>query len=162
MTLALNWHSGLWCCITITGLASKCYVVQKILSGHTFTNIWTFTVILTFTAVIPFYHRILLLMMLYCQTKIGCKQTNSLEDIVKIVIFWLYKLSLWPWHWRQWTNFSARHIASSSLYTTIPNLLKKWSSGSGDTEQIQSDTWHFNLNAVIPFFHRTLQLMMLY
>ena len=29
--------------------------------------------------------------MLYYQTKFGCEQTSSLEDIVKIVIFWLYK-----------------------------------------------------------------------
>ena len=29
-------------------------------------------------------------MMLYCQTKFGCKWTSSLEDIVEIVIFCLF------------------------------------------------------------------------
>ena len=32
-------HSGIWCYTTISGLATKCSVVQKILSGQTFTNI---------------------------------------------------------------------------------------------------------------------------
>ena len=32
-------------------------------------------------------------MMLHYQTKFNCKPTSSLEDIVKIVIFWLNKLS---------------------------------------------------------------------
>ena len=32
-------HSGLQCCITIPGLATKCSVVQKISSEQTFTNI---------------------------------------------------------------------------------------------------------------------------
>ena len=34
------------------------------------------------------------------QTEFSCKRTSSLEDIVDIVIFWWYKPSLWPWHWR--------------------------------------------------------------
>ena len=32
-------HSGLWFCITTPGLVKKCSVVQKILSGQTFTDI---------------------------------------------------------------------------------------------------------------------------
>ena len=31
--------------------------------------------------------------MLYYQTKFACKPTSSREDIVEIVIFWLYKPS---------------------------------------------------------------------
>ena len=38
-----------------------------------------------------FLHRTILLMMLYYQTKFGCKWTSSSEDIVEIVIFLLYK-----------------------------------------------------------------------
>ena len=34
-----EWHSGLWCGITIPGLVIKCSLVQKISSGQTFTNI---------------------------------------------------------------------------------------------------------------------------
>ena len=33
------WHSGLWCCINIPGLATKCCLAQKISSGQTFMNI---------------------------------------------------------------------------------------------------------------------------
>ena len=29
----------------------------------------------------------------------NCKQTSSSEDLTEIVIFWLYKPLLWPWHW---------------------------------------------------------------
>ena len=38
--------------------------------------------------------------MLYYQTKFVRKLTSSLEDTTKIVIFQLYRPSLWPWHWR--------------------------------------------------------------
>ena len=69
----------------------------------------TFTMTLTFNAVIPFFHRKLWLMTVYYQTKFGCKLTSSLQDTREIVIFWLYMPSLWPWHWTQWTNFSAWH-----------------------------------------------------
>ena len=33
------WNFGLWCCITIPGLITKCSVVQKISSGQIFINI---------------------------------------------------------------------------------------------------------------------------
>ena len=46
---------------------------------------------------------------------------------------WLYKLSLWPWHWTQWTNFSAWHsglwhcITISGLATKcFVVLLTQW------------------------------------
>ena len=32
-------------------------------------------------------------MMLYYETKFGCKLTSSLEDTIEMVIFWLYKPS---------------------------------------------------------------------
>ena len=81
---------------------------------------------LTLNAVIPFFHRTLLLMMLYYQTKYGCKPTSSLEDTTEIVIFWLHKPLLWPWYWTQWTTFSALH---SGLWCciTIPHLVTKCS-----------------------------------
>ena len=97
------WLSGLLRCITIPGLATKYFLVQKISSGQTF---WTFAVTLTLSAVIPFSHVTHRLII-----KFGCKRISSLEDIVKIVIFWLYKPLLWPWHSRWWTNFSAWQIA---------------------------------------------------
>ena len=108
------------------------------------------------------------LMMLYYQTKFGCKPTSSLEDTTEIEIFWFYKPSLWPWHWTQWTIFSARHFGLW-CYITIPGLTTKCSV----VQKIlswRSFTNIFNLccdidlevNAVIPFSHRTLQLMMLY
>ena len=109
------WHSGLWCCINIPGLVTKYSVVQKILSGQSLT-FWTFAVTLTSNAAIPFSHITLPLMMLYHQIKFGCKWTSSLEDIVKIVIFWLCKPSLWPWHWAQWTNFSAYTLSHDAAW----------------------------------------------
>ena len=47
---------------------------------------WTFAVTVTLNAVIAFFNRTLWLMMLYCQTKFGCKRTSSLQEIVKIVM----------------------------------------------------------------------------
>ena len=81
---------------------------------------------LTLNTVIPFFHRTLWLKMMYNQTKFGCRPTSTLEDTTEIVIFWLYKPSLWPWHWTQWTNFSAWH---SGLWCciTIPGLVTKYS-----------------------------------
>ena len=87
---------------------------------------WTFAVTLALNAIIKFFSRTLWLMMLYYQTKFSCKQTSSLEDIVKIVILWSYKPLLWPWHWTQWTNFPAWH---SGLWCcmTIPGSVTKCS-----------------------------------
>ena len=73
-----------------------------------------------------FLHRTLWLIMLYYQTKFGCKWTRSSEGRVEIVMFWLYKPSLWPCHWRQWINFSAWH-SSSWCCIIIPSLVSKWS-----------------------------------
>ena len=117
--------SGSWCCITIPNLVTKCPVIQKISSGLSLT-MWTFTVTLTLNPVIPFFHRTLQLIMLYYQTKFGCKLTHSLDDTTGTVIFLFYKPSLWPWHWTQWTNFSARH---SGLWCckSIPGLATKCS-----------------------------------
>ena len=55
---------------------------------------WTFAVTSTLNAVTQFLHSTFWLMMLYYRTKFCCKWTSSWEDIVEIVIFWLYKPSL--------------------------------------------------------------------
>ena len=101
---------------------------------QTFTNTLNLAVTLTLNAIIQFFHRTLQLMTLYYQTKFDCKHTSSLEDIVEIVIHWLYKPMLWPWHWRQWTNFSAWNsiswcsISKPSLVTKC-SVVQKNSSG---------------------------------
>ena len=100
-------------------------MVQKISSGHSLP-FWSFTVTSTLNTVIPFFHRTLQLMMLYYQTKFGCKPTSRLEDTTEIVIFWLYKPSLWPQHWTQWFNFSVWHSGFWSCIT-IPGLATKCS-----------------------------------
>ena len=87
---------------------------------------WIFALTLTLNAVIPFFHRTLQLKMLYYQTKFGCKPNSSLEDTTEIVIFWLYKPSLWPWRWTQWTNFSAWH-SGFWCCINIPGLATKCS-----------------------------------
>ena len=135
------------------------------LDKHSLT-FWTFTVTLIMNAVIPFFHKTLWLMMLYYQTKFGWKPTSRLEDTTEIVIFWLYKPLLWPRHWIQWTNFSARH---SGLWCciTIPSLVTKCSAVQKISSR-QTFTHIFNiccdvdLKCIIQLFHRTLWLMMLY
>ena len=95
------WHSCSFCSITITSLVTKCFVVQKISSGQIFTDIFNLCCDLDLERNNPiFFRRTLLLIMLYYQTEFDCKRTCSLADIVEIVIFWLNKPSLWPWHWR--------------------------------------------------------------
>ena len=100
--------------------------MEKISSGQTFTDILNFAETLTLNAELAFFNRTLWLMMLYHQTKFGCKLTSSLEDTSEIVIFWLHKPLLWPWLWTHWTNFSAWY---SGLWccTTIPGLVTKCS-----------------------------------
>ena len=126
----------------------------------------TFVVTLTLNTVIPFFHRTLRLMMLYYQTKFRCKPTSCLEDTADIVIFWLYKPSLWPWHWTQWTNFSAWHF-NLWCCITVPGLetkcsvVQKISSGQSFTN-ILNLRCDLTLNAVIQFCYRTLRLMILY
>ena len=105
-------------------------------------------------------------MTLYFQTKFGCRRTGSLEDITEIVIFWLYKLSLWPWHWTQWTTVSARHsglwccISTPGLVTKC-SVVQKISSGQIFTN-ILNLRCHLDLERSNPIFHRTLWFIILY
>ena len=109
--------------------------------------------------------------MLYYQIKFGCKRTSSLEDTTEIVIFRLYEPSLLPWHWIQWTNFSAYHLMIIHHHTKFGKKKKKWLSSSRDTRRTRSDTlgkyhqdkhlltfWTFavtlTLNAVNPIFQQ--------
>ena len=94
------WHFALRCCITISGLATKCSVVQKMSSRQTVTNILNHSCDLDLECSNPIFHRTLQLTILHYQIKFGCEQTSSLADMVKIVIFWLDKPSWWPWQWR--------------------------------------------------------------
>ena len=88
---------------------------------------WAFVVTLTLNSVTTFFHRILWLMMLYYQTKFDCKRTSILEDNSRNSHnFIIYKPSLWPWYWSQWTIFSAWH-SDPWCCITIPSLVTKWS-----------------------------------
>ena len=117
------WHWTQWTifCMTLWLMMLHSYTRfgNKIFCGSSdiiktkrLLTFWTFAVTLTLNTVIPFFHRTLWLMILYDQTVFGCKRTSSFEDIEKTVKFRLYKPSLWPWHWRYLTNFSARHFTS--------------------------------------------------
>ena len=66
---------------------------EDIIPANIHWHFLTFAVTLTLNVVIQFFHRTLWLMMLYYQTKFGCKSTSSVEDTTEIVIFWLYKSS---------------------------------------------------------------------
>ena len=160
------WHSGSWCCIITLNLVTKCSVIQKYHQDKHSLTFWTFPVTLALNTVIPFSYRTFRLMMLYYQTKFSCKLTSSLEDMTEIVIFLLYKLLLWPWHWTQWTNFSAWH---SGLWCciTIPGLATKCSMvqkilSRQTFTNIVTFAVTFTLSVIIPFFYRTLWIMMLY
>ena len=109
-----------------TKLETKCSVSQIMSSGQTFTDILNLRCTLTLNAVIPFSHRTLQLMILYYQTKFGCKRTSNFEDTAEIVMVLLCKPSLWPSHWTQWTSFSAWH-AGLWYCITIPGLVTKCS-----------------------------------
>ena len=100
---------------------------EKISSGQTFTDILNLCCDLHLGCSNPiFLNRTLWLMMLYYQTKFGCKPTSSLKDTTEIVIYWLYKPSLWPWHWTLWINFSAWHSGLWCCFI-IPGLVTKCS-----------------------------------
>ena len=118
--------SGSWCCITLPNLVTKCSVIQKISPGQTFTDISNLRCDLDLEHSNLFFHRTLRLMILYYKTKFGWKPTSSLEDTTEIVIFWLYKPSLWPWHWTKWTNISPCHFCLWCPIT-IPGLVTKCS-----------------------------------
>ena len=98
---------------------------EKISSGQTFTDILNLRCDLDLEHSNPIFHRTLRLMILYYQTKFGCKLTRNLEHKTEIVIFGLYRPSLWPWQWTQWINFSAWH---SGLWWCI-SVVQKISSG---------------------------------
>ena len=121
------WHSGSWCYITIPSLVTKCSAVQKISTGQTFTDILNFCCDLNLEHSNQIFPRALWLTMVYYQTKFGSKWTSSLDDRVEIVIFWLYKPSLWTWPWRkQQQKISAWHSGSWCCIAT-PNLILKCS-----------------------------------
>ena len=82
------WHSGTWCCITIHQVwhQNDLQFIRYHPDKHSLT-FWTFAVTLILNAVIQFLNRTLQLIMLYYRCNFGCKQTNSLEDRVEIVIF---------------------------------------------------------------------------
>ena len=89
-------------CITIPNKVVKGSAIQKILSGldkHLLT-FWNFAVSLTLSTTIHFLHKTLWFIIMYYQTKFGCKRISSSKDTVEIVIFWSYELLQWPWPWR--------------------------------------------------------------
>ena len=108
------WHSGSWRCITIPSLVSKWSAVQKLLSGQTFANILNPCWDLDLDHNNPIFaqdtlvYNVVLSNQVWLQKK-KQSQNSNLKDLVEIVIFWLHKPLLWPWHWRQWTNFTAWH-----------------------------------------------------
>ena len=94
-------------------------------------------------------------MTMYHKTKFGCQGVNSSEDIVERVVFLIiYTPSLWPWHWRRWTKFSAWH-SGSWCCITIPSLVTKYSAVQKISHGQSPTYWAFavtlTLNAVIIF-----------
>ena len=101
-------------------------MIQKISSRKTFTDISNLRFDLDLEHSNPIFPQDTPAYDFVLSSKFGCKPTSSLEVTTEIVLFWLYKPSLWPWHWTQWTSFSARH---SGLWCciSIPGLVTKCS-----------------------------------
>ena len=62
-------------------------MIQKISSGQTFTHTLNLCCDLDLEQSYSNFNRTLQFLMLYYQTKFGCKRTSSLEDTTEIVIF---------------------------------------------------------------------------
>ena len=107
ITIPKLWQNVLWFRIAIPNLVTKCSVIQTISSGQTFTDILNLWCDLDLEHSNPIFPHDTAAYDAVLSNQFGCNTTSSLEDTTKIVIFWLYKPSLWPWHWTQWTNFSA-------------------------------------------------------
>ena len=91
--------------------------VQGDISGTENTGATIFQTInvsltLNATAIQSVYKILRQMMMMYPQTRFGCKRISSSEDILEMIIFWLYEPSLWSWPWRWQNNLSTRQNAS--------------------------------------------------
>ena len=138
-------------------------MIQKISSGQTFTGILNLSCDLDLKCSNPIFPQGTPAYDAVLPTQFGCKLTGSFEDTPEIVIVLSYKASLWPWHWKQWTNFSAWH--SGWWYCiSIPGLVTKCSVAQkiSSRQTFLTFTVTLTLNKVIQFFHWTLQLLMLY
>ena len=68
---------------------------------QTSIDILNLGVSLTLKTATKFSHTTLWLIMMYYQTKFGCKGISSLEDRVDAIVVWLCKPKRWPWPWSQ-------------------------------------------------------------
>ena len=116
------WHSGSLCCIIIRNLVTKCPVIPKILSGQAYTDILNLRCDLDLEHNHSFFpphdtlaYDTILSNQVWLQTDQQFRRYN---------ILWLYKLSLWPWHWTQWTNSSVWHFGLWCC-KAIPGLVTK-------------------------------------
>ena len=125
-----TWHSGSRCCITISSLVTKCSAVQKISSRQLFTDILNLCCDFDLECSNPFFFFFSIgcsgLRCCTIKPRLVAMDQQFRRYIVDIVIFWLCKPALWPWHWRQWTKFFA-WPSGSWCCITIPSLVTKWS-----------------------------------
>ena len=101
------WHFGLWCCITISDLATKCSVFREYcLDKHSLT-FWTFAVTLTLNTVNPIFPQDTLAYDAVPSNQVWLQTDQQFIRYSKNS----HKPLLWPWHWRRCAKFSAWHIA---------------------------------------------------
>ena len=143
-------------------------MVQKILSGQTFTNISSLRCDLDLQRSNPIFPHDTLAYDAVLSNKVWLQidqqfrrysKNNHILIIQALTVTSILKI----------VNQSFRMTHCLMIIHHLTKFGKKWLSGSGDTEQTQSDTLTLStfavtltLNAIIPFFHRTLPLMMLY
>ena len=78
----LAWHFGPWCCITIPSLVTDDSAAEEISSTWTFTGILNHFCDLDHghNRAIQSFHKTVLLMMMYHQTKFSCKKISSSDN----------------------------------------------------------------------------------
>ena len=108
-----------------------------------------------------------LILVIHQHTEIGCQQISGTEDITwYIKIQWSFVPSLWPWPWKQQSNFYSSH--SSLRWCPIQlNLVKKGSSVQQITQkQSYMDIWALTVALTLKIANqsscRTLWPMMMH
>ena len=92
--------------------------------------------------------------MVYYQSWFGCKTIISSEDIVKTVIFWTYKPSLWPSPCKQQPHFWG--VRLHSVCTMIPSWVTKgWVVMKISPKQLKV-LMTLTLDSAIQYIHWTL------
>ena len=82
------WNSGSWCCTTRPNLVTKCYVIQKLSSGQTFTDTLNLHCDLDPTRINPFFLQDTQAYDAVLWNQVWLQTDQQFKRIVEIVIIW--------------------------------------------------------------------------